>query len=63
MATKHGNKYFIHKGGWNKYNINIEINISSLSWGEQNLSFQSPGLPCEINKNDQAETPAPPPNI
>ena len=23
-----GKKYFIHKGGWNKYNINIEMNIS-----------------------------------
>ena len=32
MATRYGgNKYFIHKGGWNKYNINIEINIASLS--------------------------------
>ena len=56
MATRHGgNKYFIHKGGWNEYNINIEINISSLSRGEKNKAFN---LPCEINKNSQPKTPA-----
>ena len=32
MATRHGeNKYKIDKDGWNKCNINIEINNSSLS--------------------------------
>ena len=39
-------------------NINIEINIATLSSGETKLSFQSPSN--EINKNDQAKTPAPP---
>ena len=61
MGTRHGgNKYFIHKGGWNKYNITIEINISSLSWSVKNKAFN---LHCEINKNNQAKTPAPPPPI
>ena len=45
------------KEGELKYNINIEINISSLSRGEKSKAFS---LPCEKNKNDQAKTPAPP---
>ena len=60
MATRHGgNKYFIYKGGWNKYNINIEINISSLSC-KKKKAFK---LHYENNKNDQAKTPGPPPDI
>ena len=40
-------------------NINIEINISSLSRGEKKINAFNPS--CEVNKNGQAKTPAPPP--
>ena len=59
MATRYGgNKYVTHAGGWNQYNINIGINISSLSWDEEIKAFN---LSCEINKNGQAKTPGVPP--
>ena len=48
--------YLIHIsmiGGQNKYYINIEINISSLAWGEKDIAFN---LPCEIKKKGQAKT-------
>ena len=61
MATRYGgNKYFTHTGGSNKYNKKIEINISSLSWGDKIKAFN---LSCEINKNGQAKTPGLPPDI
>ena len=45
QALNGGNKYFIHTGGWNKYNIDIELNISRLSWGEKTLKAFN--LSCE----------------
>ena len=39
MATIHsGNKYFIHKGGWNKYNIKIDWTFNTV------YSLQGPPL-------------------